>query len=409
MNYFGDYPASHAAVCMPFDTFAAATGAPAATTNFAAADIVIFKNGGTTQRTSANGITVTTSFDSNTGLQMVLIDTSDNSDAGFYAAGNEYQVAVADITVDGQTLRFWLGCFSIERAGGALALAKSATSGFAALKTLIDVIDDFLDTEVAAIKAKTDGLPSDPADASVIAGRFDTLDTNVADLPTNAELATALGTADDAVLAQVALVKAKTDNLPTDPADQSLVIAATDAILTAVNTKASQVSVDDLPTNAELATALAAADDAVLAAIAALNNLSQANIRTALGLGSANLDTQLGDLPTNAELATALAAADDAVLAAIAALNNLSPAQVASALATFAAAQPTQSYAAAGAVPTRDQFSFMILQMLSHFTITAVSGTATDGATVSTKKLDGTEAMTHHIDNSATPTSRART
>lgn len=81
---------------------------------------------------------------------------------------------------------------------------------------------------VQDIKAKTDGLPSDPADASVIAGRFDTLDTAVADLPTNAELATALGTADDAVL----------------------------------------TAIDALPTNAELATALASADDAVLAQVA---------------------------------------------------------------------------------------------------------------------------------------------
>lgn len=40
------------------------------------------------------------------------------------------------------------------------------------------------------------------------------------------------------------------------------------------------------------------------------------------------LTTAVADLPTNAELATALAAADDAVLAAIAALNNLSAAQV---------------------------------------------------------------------------------
>lgn len=95
-----------------------------------------------------------------------------------------------------------------------------------------------------------------------------------------------------------------------------------------VGSRATQTSVDDLPTNAELSTALASADDAVLAAIAALNNLSQANIRTAIGLGSANLDTQLADLPTNAELATALAAADDAILAAVAALNNLSAAQV---------------------------------------------------------------------------------
>jgi hypothetical protein len=37
--------------------------------------------------------------------------------------------------------------------------------------------------------------------------------TSVDDLPTNAELATALGTADDAVLAQIALVKAQTDLL----------------------------------------------------------------------------------------------------------------------------------------------------------------------------------------------------
>ncbi len=59
-------------------------------------------------------------------------------------------------------------------------------------------------TLLSAIDTKTTNLPSDPADASVIAGRFDTLDTSVADLPTNAELGTALGTADDAVLAAIA-------------------------------------------------------------------------------------------------------------------------------------------------------------------------------------------------------------
>lgn len=66
----------------------------------------------------------------------------------------------------------------------------------------------------------------------------------------------------DALDALIDLVKAKTDNLPTDPADQSLIIDATDAIITAI---------DAVPTNAELATALAAADDAVLAAISTLS------------------------------------------------------------------------------------------------------------------------------------------
>jgi hypothetical protein len=112
----------------------------------------------------------------------------------------------------------------------------------------------------------------------------------------------------------------------------------------------------DLPTNAELATALGTADDAVLAAIAALNNLSQANIRTAVGLATANLDTQLDALPTNAELATALGTADDATLAAIAALNNLSSAQVqtAAAAALTAYDPPTKAEmdTAVDALPT---------------------------------------------------------
>ncbi len=127
MTYYGDYPTGFTTLCMVFDTFAASTGAPTATTNFAAGDIQIYKDGGTTQRSSSAGITVSTSFDSNTGLQMVVIDLSDNTDAGFYAAGHEYQVAVADITADAQTVRFWLGTFSIERAGAALALIKAGT------------------------------------------------------------------------------------------------------------------------------------------------------------------------------------------------------------------------------------------------------------------------------------------
>jgi hypothetical protein len=47
---------------------------------------------------------------------------------------------------------------------------------------------------------------------------------------------------------------------------------------TAVAGLATTAAVDDLPTNSELATALAAADDAVLAAVAALNDLSAAQV-----------------------------------------------------------------------------------------------------------------------------------
>lgn len=128
MTYYGDYPVNHPLVCMTFDSFTAATGASSATSGFVASDIVIFKDGSATQRTSSAGITVSTSFDSLVGLQMIIIDLSDNTDAGFYVAGHEYQVAVADVTVDSQTVRFWLGAFSIERAGGELALLKRRTN-----------------------------------------------------------------------------------------------------------------------------------------------------------------------------------------------------------------------------------------------------------------------------------------
>lgn len=119
------------------------------------------------------------------------------------------------------------------------------------------------------------------------------------------------------------------------------------ALATAASVATLQTSVDDLPTNAELATSQAAADDATLAAIAALNNISQAQVNAEVDTALVDVgltttitgridaaittrasQTSVDDLPTNAELATSQAAADDATLAAIAALNNLSAAQV---------------------------------------------------------------------------------
>jgi hypothetical protein len=59
--------------------------------------------------------------------------------------------------------------------------------------------------DIAAIKAKTDNLPTDPADASDIAASFSTV---------NSSLTTIAGYVDT----EVAAIKAKTDNLPASPA-----------------------------------------------------------------------------------------------------------------------------------------------------------------------------------------------
>lgn len=91
----------------------------------------------------------------------------------------------------------------------------------------------------------------------------------------------------------------------------------------------------------------AIATDAVTEIQSGLSTLNAAGVRTAIGLASANLDTQLDALPTNAELATALGTADDAVLSAIAGLNNVSTAQVqtAAAAALTAYDPPTRAEA----------------------------------------------------------------
>ncbi len=109
-----------------------------------------------------------------------------------------------------------------------------------------------------------------------------------------------------------------------------------------VSSRSSQTSVDDLPTNAELATSQAAADDATLAAIAALNNLSAAQVNTEVdtalvdvgltttitgridaAVSTRSSQTSVDDLPTNAELTTALGTADDAVLSAVATVDTV--------------------------------------------------------------------------------------
>lgn len=78
-------------------------------------------------------------------------------------------------------------------------------------------------------------------------------------------------------------------------------------------------AVDALPTNAELATALAAADDAVLAAIAALNNLSAAQVLAAGDVDGYSLEQSLklclaalaGKVSGAATTTVAIRAADD--------------------------------------------------------------------------------------------------
>lgn len=111
-------------IYIPFASFAGSTGAPSAMTGLATSDILVYKDGGTTQRASASGFTLLDTdgldFDALTGINGVSIDLADNTTAGFWAAGSRYFIVIGDVTVDSQTLRFVAATFMIGLPGAVL-------------------------------------------------------------------------------------------------------------------------------------------------------------------------------------------------------------------------------------------------------------------------------------------------
>lgn len=180
------------------------------------------------------------------------------------------------------------GAYGSGTAGKIVGDTLDASVSSRASQTSVDTVEGIVDSilvDTAEIGAAGAGLTAlaSAANLSTMAGYVDT---------------------------EVAAIKAKTDNLPSDPADASDIAALVDA----------------LPTAAENATAIWAAGARTLTAIDEDSTTldMDATIRSALGMSSANLDTQIGDLPTNSELASAIAAGDDAMLSAIAGLPSAS-------------------------------------------------------------------------------------
>lgn len=135
--------------------------------------------------------------------------------------------------------------------------------------------------DVAAVKAETATILADTNDiqtrlpAALVSGRMDsstgamaanvlTAAATAADFTT--EIQAGLATAAALATAQTDLdnIDAKTTNLPTDPADQSLIIAATNAIVALIGTPAVTLAADiaALPTTTDIAALPTAAENA---------------------------------------------------------------------------------------------------------------------------------------------------
>lgn len=217
-GYLGDFTTSNT-VYVPFNTFDSNDpSASVIVSAFVVGDIAIYKNGSVTQRTSTAGFTLLDTdginFDGHVGIHGFSIDLSDNTDAGFYAAGGEYFIVVGPVTVDAATINFIAGTFSIERTGGALALIKArlpsalvggrmdadvgAKTGNVALST-----QEKLDVNAEADTALTDYDAPTKAE----------MDTAHALLATPAQVATELGTYDGPTRAEATIDK---DEIVTD-------------------------------------------------------------------------------------------------------------------------------------------------------------------------------------------------
>ncbi len=132
----------------------------------------------------------------NLDTQLSTIDTV--VDAILVDTGTTLDGSITSILADTNELQTdWVN-------GGRLDLILDARAS----QTSVDTIDDFLDLELPALTVAVADLPTNAELATALGTADDAVLTAIADLPTNAELTTALGNADDAVLAAIAAIPA---------------------------------------------------------------------------------------------------------------------------------------------------------------------------------------------------------
>lgn len=170
-----------------FATYDGGTGASVTLTGLAVTDIEIYKDGGVTQRASDAGYTLLDTdgidFDGVTGIHGFSIDTSDNTDAGFYTVGAWFHVVVSSVTVDAQTVNFIACAFRIVAAEDVAGVPDVNTTHIGGTaQTANDVgadVDAILVDTGTTLQAELDGIQADTEDiqsripTALVGGRID--------------------------------------------------------------------------------------------------------------------------------------------------------------------------------------------------------------------------------------------
>lgn len=385
-------------VTLPFSTHEAAGGNVAPSSALEIADIRVYKGSSATQRSSTAGMTMTSPFDSLTGVHMVEIDTSDNTDAGFWAAGNLYHVMLApDETVDSQTLTgVHLASFGIEWSGmhsllstvlsrlgspSDLGGGASVADNLTDIYDVADAVSSTLGTAGAGLTAVTNliGTPTNLGSGATVAG-------NLIDIEAQTDDIGAAGAGLTAVPWNAAW-----DAEVQSEASDALVALGLDHLVSASVTG---TDITDNSIIAKMVSQSATADwDSFVNTTDALEAL-----RDNAGTNGASLSVGIKSSGiTSASFAsgaiTAAAIAADAIGASELAADVINDIWQGTAI--------TEAYATDAAAATPAQLLYMIWSMLAE---KSVSGT-----TLTAKQVNGiTTAMTFTLNDASNPTSLTR-
>lgn len=286
--------------------------------------ISAYKDGGVSQSTT--GITFTENFDGLTGVHLVAVDTS--ADGTFYSAGSDIEIVLSGSTIDGKAINTTLFSFSLENrsalmpttdgrkldvtAGGEAGIdwanigspTTTVNLSGTTVKTATDVETDTADIQsrlpTALVSGRMDSNMQAAANGVITAA---IIATDAIDADAIADGAITSGVfASGAITADAIAANAIGSSEIADGAITAAKIA--DGAIDAATFASGAITADAIATDAIGSAELAAS--AITEIQSGLSTLDAAGVRSAVGLASANLDTQLDAIPTANENADAL-------------------------------------------------------------------------------------------------------
>jgi hypothetical protein len=311
--------------------------------------ISVYQNLDTTQSTS--GVTDTEDFDSLTGVHAVAIDTS--SDGTFYAAGRDFAVVLSGASIDGETVNAVIAQFSLRNRSGNLTHVAGSSVSTSSAQIGVNVVNAggtaWGAGAITAAAIAANAIDADALAADAVAEINATVDTALADYdaPTRAELTSDI----NSVLAILQGLVLETGTIGSTGNDSTHLHLTgltygddeiNNYLLVIFDVSESEyharwiedwANTGDLATVATLPFTPQNATDTywllpVRQDVTGGSGLDAAGVRAAVGLASANLDTQLAaidnavDTEIGAIISTLGTPAGDSISADIAAIEG---------------------------------------------------------------------------------------